>query len=71
VQAHKTDIDSSQLDLVGEVLDPRETGAMDIPAFATNLAGSARRLEASLHTKLFAAVEAHGGIGYAPCLCGL
>jgi Ca2+-binding EF-hand superfamily protein len=69
LKAHNTELNSGQLDLVAEVLDPRETGAMDIPLFATNLGASARRLEASLHTKLFAAVEAHGGIGYgAPSL---
>jgi len=63
LKAHNTEINARQLDLVAEVLDPRETGAMDIPLFATNLSASARRLEAALHTKLFAAVEAHGGIG--------
>jgi hypothetical protein len=61
---HKAEVNAAQLDLVGEVLDPRDTGAMDVGVLATHLSASARRLEAALYTKLFAAVEAHGGIGY-------
>jgi hypothetical protein len=56
-------VNSAQLDLVAEVLDPMDTGTLDVGVLATHLSSSARRLEASLYTKLFAAVEAHGGIG--------
>ena len=63
-QTHNTEINATQLDLVGEVLDPRDTGVMDMLVFATHLSASARRLESALHTKLFASVEAHGGIGF-------
>jgi hypothetical protein len=52
------------MDLVSELLDPLETGVMDIVKLSSNLSGSARRLETNLHTKLYAAVAAHGGISY-------
>lgn len=64
LRSHDAEVTARQLDLVGELLDPLETGVMDIEKLASNLSSSARRLEATLLTKLFAAVEAHGGTSF-------
>jgi Ca2+-binding EF-hand superfamily protein len=37
---------------------------MDVAVFASVLSSSARRLESSLHTKLYAAIEANGGLSF-------